>query len=90
MGFPDHGLAIDHGRHLAVGIELQIVAAGVVELAAVILAGVGRAGLLEEEQHLLHIAGGGAAQNSQHSDLSLSGLRGGVSRRRFLVHAFGL
>ena len=68
--FPHHHVAIDERRHLHVRIELAIrVGIGVVELPAVILAGVFEADFLQQEQHLLHVAGGLAAENTDHSYL---------------------
>jgi hypothetical protein len=64
---PRDGVAVDQGRHLHVGVHLAIgIGIGVVELPAIILAGVFQAELFEQEQHFLHVAGGLAAKDTDH------------------------
>jgi hypothetical protein len=68
IGLPDGGVAVDESRHLAIGVECEIGGIlRVVELAAVILALVGLAHLLQQPDHLLHIPRGLAPQHSQHA-----------------------
>ena len=68
--FPHHHVAIDERRYFHIRIELTVgVGVGVVELPAVILAGVFEADLLEQEQDFLHVARSLAAENTDHSYL---------------------
>jgi hypothetical protein len=57
VGLPDHQVAVDHGRHLGVGIERAVgVGLGVAELAAVIFARIGNMQLFQQEEHLLDVS----------------------------------
>src|SRR3569832_748279 len=65
--FPRRQIAVDQRRHLLVRVELAIgVGVRVVELPTVVFAHIFQANLFEEEEHLLDVAGGSAAKDTDH------------------------
>jgi hypothetical protein len=67
VGFPDHEIAIDQGRHLRGGIELAVcLGQRVAELTAVVLASIRQPQFLQTEDDLLHVSRRLPSEQSDH------------------------
>ena len=82
VGLPDNQVAVDHGRHLGVGVERTVgVGLGIPELPAVVFARVRNVQLFQQEEHLLDVSRRLPSEQLDHVMSSCSDVRCGFVRK---------